>query len=61
MIYADPPYGISKKGKFEIPEKSYKRVFAEWDKEEPNYDWINETIRILKEGKALYIRYGHIS
>ena len=59
LIFADPPYGISKKGRFEIPEKNYKRIFTEWDMKEPDYKWIDECLRILKKGRAIYISGTH--
>jgi DNA modification methylase len=57
-VITDPPYGIDGSG-FEIPEKSYKRIDAEWDKKEPNYLWIDEAVRLLKEGGAIYITGTH--
>lgn len=58
LAFADPPYGIDGAG-FEIPEKNYKRIDAEWDKVEPDYIWIDEAIRTMKDGSAIYITGTH--
>jgi len=58
LVFADPPYGINGAGS-EIPEKNYKRIGAEWDKVEPNYVWMDEAIRTLKDGGAIYITGTH--
>ena len=54
LIFADEPYKISDKGKFEIKEKSYKRVNVEWDKAIIDRIWVDECARILKDGGAFY-------
>jgi len=54
LIFADEPYKISDKGKFEIKEKSYKRVNVEWDKKLVDRMWVDECARILKDGGAFY-------
>lgn len=53
-IITDPPYGINGAG-FVWKEKSYKRIDAKWDKQEPDYIWIDECIRLIKDGGAIYI------
>jgi len=58
LIFADPPYGINGAG-FEIPEKNYKRIDAEWDRVEPKYIWMDEAIRAMKDGSAIYITGTH--
>jgi len=57
LIITDPPYGISKKGKFEIPEKRYKRIYEKWDTdiEDITRRSIKECYRVLKEGSCIYV------
>ena len=60
LILTDPPYNCGKK-KFEIKEKSYKRINQEWDtytKEDYKELMINvfrESKRILKEGGSILV------
>jgi len=57
LIIADPPYGVSNKGKFEIPEKNYYRVNESWDidVDKLTKSFIKESYRVLKDGGAIYI------
>lgn len=55
LVVADPPYGISAKGRFDIPEKHYYRVNQEWDMTQPTPEWMKEVERILKDGSCVYI------
>lgn len=60
LVLTDPPYNCGKK-KFEIKEKSYKRICQEWDsytKEDYKELMINvfkESKRVLKEGGSILV------
>jgi len=54
LVFADEPYGISHKKQFINEGKKYKSIHEQWDIQLVNRIWVDECVRILKRGGAIY-------